>query len=56
MKKLNLNSIKKELNNLSEGYECISEEYINATTPLIFRCPNNHKSLISKQFLYHIAS
>ena len=44
-KKLNYNEVKSYVE--SQGYELISEEYINCDTKLIMKCPRGHKCAIS---------
>jgi len=43
MKKLTIEYVKQKTKELAEGYECISNTYINSKTKLEFRCNKNHE-------------
>ena len=43
MKKLTLDYIKEKTKKIAEGYECLSNEYINSHTHLKFKCNKEHE-------------
>jgi len=45
-KRLTLEFVKSETKKIAEGYECISEEYINANSKLKFICNHSHEFMM----------
>jgi len=46
-RRLTLEFVKSKTKEIAEGYECISEKYVNNYSHLEFRCSNNHHMLMS---------
>ena len=42
-RRLGLKYINEKINNIAKGYKCLSSEYINNSTKMLFRCEMGHK-------------